>query len=185
MKLALNLTSNSFIDFAIGTVIKGKEAQVFQEYSPAIGPVLKDLEIKSLRPFAVLATNLNGTKPEQGALTRFKKVENYNEFLKDPRFLKVKPLRDDGMIFLNDGNMFEATEQSIELDSDNDYAFVLSSQQEIQDTAIFQMKIAENSPNEFFKGKSLSLYNWSNETEKLMEQDSATVLHIRFFPEQK
>jgi len=186
MKLELNLTSNSFIDFAIGAVIKGKEAQVFQEYFPAVASVLKEIEIKKVRSYAVLASNIEGPKPEQGAFSYFKKVENYKEFIKDPRFLKAKPLRDGGMVFLNDGNMFETVEQSIPLDSDEDYALVLSNRQLLQDSVLMQLNLAENSPNTLINGEMLSLYNWNDQLEKLMElnYDSVTVFRVRFFPEQ-
>lgn len=187
MELELNVSANNFVDFALGKVVEGKEAMVFQEYSPAVGPVMRDLEIKSLRPFAVVATNMKGEQPVQGAFTRFKKVENYKKFLADPRFLAVKPLRDEGMVFLNDGNMFEATGESVSLDSDNEYAIVLSGAKERLDAELFQWNLTENSPNEFFKGKSLSLHNWNDQAEKLMESDAdeTTVIRVRFFPEQR
>ncbi|MEM7037674.1 MAG: hypothetical protein AAF570_11895 [Bacteroidota bacterium] len=186
MKLELNLSPDSYVDFAFGTVIKGKEAQVFQEYFPAVGALLKELEIKTLRGFAVLESNVEGHKPEQGALTYFKEVERHKAFVTDPRFLKVKPLRDDGMVFLVDGNMFEATDQSIALDSDQDYALVLSDGQPLQSTSLMQLHLDEQSPNRIFDGKTLSLYDWSDETEQLMGANSGStvVFRVRFFPEQ-
>lgn len=184
MELELNLSAGCFIDFAFGAVIKGKEAMVFQEYSPAVAPLLKDLEIKSLRPFGVLATNLKGHRPEQGAFTLFKRIESYNEYLLDPRFLAVKPLRDEGMLFLNDGNMFKTTGRAITVDSEADYALVFAGDQKLQASALFEMELAENSPNSFFAGKSFAMYKWNDEADKLLQSDSeAVVFRIRFFPE--
>ena len=184
MKLELNLTSNSFVDFAFGTVIEGKEEQVFQEYFPAVGSLLQELEIRTLRSFAVLASNVEGHQPGQGALTYFKGIERYKMFVEDPRFLKVKPIRDEGMVFLNDGNMFATPEKSIEVDSDNDYALVLSAEQASPSSALMQLHLDAQSPNRAFEGKTLSLYNWNEEMERLMESDSTVVFRVRFFPTQ-
>ena len=90
------------------------------------------------------------------------------------------------MVFLNDGNMFATPEQSIQLESDNDYALVLSGEQILQDPALMHLHLDANSPNKAFAGKNLSLYTWNSEMEKLIDQspDSVVVFRVRFFPEQ-
>lgn len=184
MKLELSFKANTYVDFAIGLVIKGKESQVFQEYFPAVSAVLQELEMRTIVSYAVLDSNLKGDQPEQGALSFFRKVENYNTFLQDPRVKKVLHLRDEGMIFLNDGNMFEATGHMIKVDTDSDYALVLSSDDVTEASPLIEMKINKNSPNKAFDGRTLSIHNWSDKTAKLMNSnsDSVTVLRIRFFP---
>ncbi|MCG8332793.1 MAG: hypothetical protein MI974_34220 [Chitinophagales bacterium] len=184
MKLELSFKANTYVDFAIGLVIKGKESQVFQEYFPAVSAVLQELEMRTIVSYAVLDSNLKGDQPEQGALSFFRKVENYNTFLQDPRVKKVLHLRDEGMIFLNDGNMFEATGHMIKVDTDSDYALVLSSDDVTEASPLIEMKINKNSPNKAFGGRTLSIHNWSDKTAKLMNSnsDSVTVLRIRFFP---
>ncbi|UTW64069.1 hypothetical protein KFE98_07995 [bacterium SCSIO 12741] len=184
MKLELNLEANSFMDFAVGKVTKGMEEQVFQEYFPAVGAVLKELEIRSLRSFAVLETNLEGIKPEQGAFTYFKNPDFYHDFMNDPRFVKVRPLRDAAMPLLNDGNMFELPQQSIELDSENEYALVLSTEHLLQGSPLMELNLAENSPNKYYDGRTLAMYPWSDEAQALLasDPDGVIVFRIRFFP---
>ncbi|MBQ4836522.1 hypothetical protein [Pseudoalteromonas luteoviolacea] len=185
MDLKLNLQSDSCLDLAFGKVISGKEAQVFQTYFPAVAPALQEFGLKPLRPFAVLDTNIRGPIPEQGNLTYVPSVENFVQFHQDARFQKAKPIRDEGMEFLADGNLFKSIKEQITLDSNSDYALILSSNQIAKSTSLFELNLSENSPNQRFRGQSLSLCPWSEDTEKLLHAvpNETIVLKVRFFPE--
>jgi len=183
MSLKLTLNSDSHLDFAFGKVIKGKEMQVFQEYSPAIAPALSDCGIQPLRPFAVLATNTSGPTPEQGAFTQVSSTENFARFHSDPRFLELKPLRDDGMEFLTDGNLFRSTQAEIGLEAETDYAVIINDGNPYSSAPILELSATEESPNQTYAGKSLALHIWNEEAEQLMKAGQAEVFRIRFFPE--
>ena len=184
MTIELNLTSDALIDFAVGTVIKGKEAQVFAEYFPLVAPVMQECGIETLRGFAVLASNSQGKVPEQGALTRIPSADHFARFYSDPRFIDAKPLRDEGMEFLSDGNFYKASDEVIALDEDADYALVIAKSNPLAAVPLMELPSAEEGSKQACSGKSLSLHPWSEQADELMkgQQANAEVFRIRFLP---
>jgi len=184
MTLELTLKSDNFLDFAFGKVTKGKEMQVFGEYFPAINPVLEECGIQPLRSFAVLATNTPGMVPEQGALTHIPSTESFARFHNDPRFIEAKPLRDDAMEFLADGNFFRSLDKVVTLDADADYALIIADGNPLNTDPVLDLPLAEDSPTQTYSGKSMTLHPWSDDAELLMNTSSAeaVVFRIRFNP---
>jgi len=186
MTIEFTLKADTFLEFAFGKVIKGKEMQVFGEYFPLIRGALADYGIQPLHSFLILATNDAGLTPESGSFTSYPKPENYTLFCNDSRFLEAKPLREDGLEFLNDGNMFQAVEHDMTLDIDADYALVFTDQGSPHNESLLELQSAQGSPNESYSGKRLSMQKWDEKAELMLQGDSteATVFKIRFNPSQ-
>jgi len=184
MTFELTLKSDSFIDLAFGKVIKGKEMQVFGEYFPLISPVLEECSIQTLCSFVVLATNSPDIAPEQGALTRIPSTENFARFHNDPRFIQARPLRDDAMEFLADGNFFSSLDEVVTLESDADYALIITENYPLHIERMLELTAAKDSPKQTYSGKSVVVHPWNNDTEQLMNTSSAEaiVFRIRFNP---
>jgi len=186
MTCELVLKSNSYIDFAFGKVIQGKEMQVFTEYFPLITPVLEECKIQSLGSFAILATNSTGPVPEQGALTQVPSPEKFAQFHNDSRFIEAKPLRDDAMTFLNDGNFFTSIDEHLTLLTDSDYALIIAKEHISDIPPLLTLEAAKNSPKQHHFDKSLSLSLWSDHAETLLtgSEDDCLVFKLRFFAKQ-
>ncbi len=184
MSLELTLQSDTYLDFAFGTVTPGKEMQVFAEYFPIIHPVLAEHGIQPLGSFMVLATNNPGQVPGQGALTQVPSPENFAQFHNDSRFLEAKPIRDDAMEFLTDGNFFKSQDVLLALDAQCDYALVIAQGTPLDAEPVLSLNHATNSPKNTYAGKSMTLHPWSQEAEQLLNGDSnnAEVFRIRFNP---
>jgi len=184
MTFELTLKSDSFLDFAFGKVTKGKEMQVFGEYFPVINPILEECGIQSLCSFVVLATNNPGMMPEQGALTQIPNTESFARFHRDPRFIEAKPLRDDAMEFLADGNFFSSLDEVVTLDADAGYALVISEGNPLNTEPLLELPAAKDSPKQIYSGKSMSIHPWNEDAELLMNASSAEaiVFRIRFNP---
>lgn len=182
MTFELNLINDTYIDFAFGTVIKGKEMQVFAEYFPLIRPALEELNIQTLLPFIILDTNIPGPTPEQGALTQVPSSSNFLQLHQDPRFTEARPLRDKAMVFLNDGNFFHSQDCKLSLETDTDYAFILSAESSANIEPIISLQAAENSPQKRYETKSVMLTLWSDEAEQLLanKHTEALVFKVRF-----
>ena len=187
MTIELTLQPDNLIEFGFGKVTKGKETQMFREYFPLIHPVLVECGIQPLISFVVVATNISGVIPEQGALTHVPSRENFARFHNDPRFLEAKPIRDEAMEFLSSGNFFRSTDKVVTLNTDADYALILSENNRLSSDPLLELPAAEDSPEKTYIGKVMALHPWSNEVEQLMreaEQVSAetVVFRIRFNP---
>ena len=187
MTIELTLKSDNLIEFGFGKIIKGKEMQVFQEYFPLIHPVLEECGIQSLLSFVVLATNTSGAMPEQGALTHVPSSENFARFHSDPRFIEAKPIRDEAMEFLSSSNFFRSIDKVITLDTDADYALILSGGNPLHSDPLLELSAAEDCPEQIYVGKYMTLQPWNNEAEQFMGEagDVSTetiVFRIRFNP---
>mgnify|MGYP000178283609 CR=1 FL=1 len=184
MTLELTLKPNTLVDFAFGKVIAGKEMQVFAEYFPIIAPVLQECGIQPMQSFAVLATNNTGLTPEQGALTQVPSAEKFAQFHADPRFIEARPIRDEAMEFLTDGNLFNASDRVVNLNTDSHYAVIFAEGNPMKAEPMLTLEIAQDSPKQVYANKSLTLHLWSEQAEQLLNDsaDKAEVFKIRFNP---
>ena len=184
MTFELTLKSGSFLDFAFGKLTKGKEMQVFGEYFPLINPLLEECSIQPLCSFAVLATNSPDMAPEQGSLTRVPSTESFTRFHSDPRFIKARPIRDNAMEFLADGNFFRSLDKTVTLDEDADYALIITEGSPLKIEPLLELPAAKDSPKQIYSGKSMALHQWSDDAELIMNTSpaEAVVFRIRFNP---
>jgi len=182
MSLRITLNPNMNLEFAFGTVTKGKEAQVFGEYFSVVNPVLADHGAKTAASFAVIDTNWQGVTPVMGALTFWPSIENRKEFHEDERFLSVKQLRDDAMDLLCDGHLFTPSDKEVNLNADSDYALILSDENVQGLEPLFNLPLISDSPQKDYVGKTLALYAWNEVTKQLLTSKEATVevFKVRF-----
>lgn len=182
MTLALIFKSKLKLEFAFGKVTQGKEMQLYGEYFPAIAPLITDYTSQQVGTFSVISSNIQGTTPEMGAFTQWSSLDSYQGFYSDPIFTKVKPLRDDSLDLLSDGHFFKSQDKVIKINTDADYAIVVSKDKHIDLTALLTLPLESESPEQTYLGKSLTLALWNENTEKLL-QAAATqteVFRIRF-----
>jgi len=182
MTLALTFKSKLKLEFAFGKIAQGKEMQLYGEYFPAITPLIADYANQQVGTFAVIASNSQGTAPEMGAFTQWTSLESYQGFYKDPRFTKVKPLRDDSLDLLSDGHFFKSQDKVVEITTDADYAIVVSKNDLIDLAALLTLPLESESPEQHYLGKSLTLALWNENTDKLLQASAieAEVFRIRF-----
>jgi len=182
MTLQLTIDSQQKLEFAFGKVTPGKEMQLYGEYFPEITPLMVDYANKQVGTFAVLSSNLQGTMPEMGAFTHWLSFESHQAFFSDARFIKVKPLRDDSLDLFSDAHFFESVDKVIDIDTDADYAIVISKADIIDFAALLTLPLDSESPEQIYLGKSLTLALWNESTDKLLTSDSteAEVFRVRF-----
>ena len=185
MNSVLKLSKDTKVEFAFGKVTDGKEQQVFAEYFPLVGPVFAEYGIQPLATFAVLASNVEDVKPAQVSMSQWPEVNGYEKLVSDERFVKHRPIRDEAMDLLSDGHIFDTTDNEIELDSDEEYGFMVSGEIPSDLNSLVQLNLAQGSFNQEYSNKSLILFRWSSESEKLLEknQSDMTVLKVKFSPQ--
>jgi len=182
MTLQLKFSSKLKLEFAFGKIAQGKEMQLYGEYFPAIAPLIMDYENQQVGTFSVIASNFPDLVPEMGAFTQWTSLEGYQGFYSDPKFIKVKDLRDDSLELFSHGHFFQSLEQVIEINLDTDYAVVVSKDDFIDLTTLLTMPLESESPVQSYAGKSLTLALWDDKTEKLLQSESTEteVFQIRF-----
>jgi len=182
MTLQLTIDSKLKLEFAFGKITQGKEMQLYGEYFPAITPLIADYANQQVGTFSVIASNIQGTAPEMGAFTHWSSLESHQGFYSDSRFTKVKPLRDDSLDLLSDGHFFKSLDKVIDIDTDADYAVVISKDCAINLTALLTLPLDIESPEQNYLGKSLTLALWNESTDELLKNETteAEVFRIRF-----
>jgi len=180
--LQLTLKCDINLEFAIGKVTKGKEMQVFGEYFPLINPLLAEFATSQLASFSIIDTNRTGVVAEMGSLTNWSSADDYNRFHNDPRFTKIKPLRDNALDLLWDGHFFTSVDKVVNIDTDADYALVIAEGVHISSDPIHDLPFATDSPKQAYAGKSMTLHLWNNNAEQLLTtpMNEAEVFRIRF-----
>ncbi len=178
--LLIAFSTDFRVELGLGKVVPGKEAWVFGEYGPRATRVFAEYQQGRLAGFEVIASNTPGVTPTMGSLNTWPSVERFTSLLADPRFAELVPERDAALELLDDRHVLSPIEQQSVVDTENDYALVLSSS--ARSSALFSIAIADDSINREHVGSFLSLHRWSDETEALMSGDpnGATVYRIRF-----
>jgi len=182
MTLQFTIESKLKLEFAFGKVAQGKEMQLYGEYFPAITPLIADYATQQVGTFAVLSSKCQGITPKMGAFTHWLSLDNYQKFYSDSRFVKVKPLRDDSLDLLSDGHFFKSHDKVIDIDTDADYAVIISESDVIDMTALLTLPLDSDSPEQTYLGKSLTLALWNETAEKLLKTETAEIdiFKIRF-----
>ena len=182
MNSVLKLTKDTKVEFAFGKVTEGKEQQVFAEYFPLAGPIMAEYGLQPLVSFAVLASNIAGVKPTQGSMSQWPEVDRYEKVINDERFAKHRPIRDNAMDLLSDGHIFDTADQDVEVNTDDEFGFIVSSEVPSHLNSLVQLDLAEGSFNQEYSNKSLVLFPWSNEAEELLAKNQAelTILKVKF-----
>ncbi len=185
MDNVIKLTKDTKLEFAFGKVTEGKEHQVFAEYFPLVGALMAEYGLQQLATFAVLASNVDGVKPVMGSMSQWPEVKGYEKLMGDERFTRHLPIRDGAMDLLSDGHIFDTTDNDIEISSDEEYGFVVSSEIPSYLNSLVQLELAEGSANQEYSNKSLVLFPWSGDAENLLEKDQGdlTVLKVKFNPQ--
>jgi len=168
------------VELGLGKVVPGKEAWMFGEYFPRAMRVFAEYQQGRLAGFEVIASNTRGVTPTMGSLNTWPSVDHFNRLLADPQFTELKPERDAALELIDDRHVLVPVEQDVVVDTENDYALVLSSSLRIG--ALLSTPIADDSINREHVGSLLSLQPWSEEAEALMSGDpnEAIVYRIRF-----
>lgn len=104
--IQIDLSPDVRFELAFASVIPGKEAQLFSEYFPAVGPVVANLGGVSLASFVILESAADIETPTIGALFQWPTVAAYQALHEDQRFLALKPVRDDALSQLWNGHFF-------------------------------------------------------------------------------
>ncbi|MCJ8312494.1 MAG: hypothetical protein HRU38_09675 [Saccharospirillaceae bacterium] len=182
MTLQLTLQSNFKFEFAFGKIAQGKEMQLFGEYFPAIAPLIAEYGNQQVGTFAIIASNIKGSAPEMGAFTHWVSEEKYKAFYSDPRFIKVKTLRDDSLDLFSEGHFFNSSDHSFEVSTELDYAVVISKAELIGLTPMFNLQLENDSPKQTYIGQSITLSLWDDHADKLLAASLADteVFRIRF-----
>ncbi|MCP4384575.1 MAG: hypothetical protein GY798_24710 [Hyphomicrobiales bacterium] len=184
MTTELVLKSDSRLEFAFGKVSPGKEAWMFAEYFPAMGPAMAEYELSQLASFAVIATNVAGVTPVMGSFVSWPSAEKREAFHNDPRFVKIRPERDGALDLLSDGHLFQSMDEVIALNTDSDYAVIIAKDAGTVSDPIFALPLTSDSPEQAYTGKSISLRPWSEAEEQLLNSSptEAEVFRVRFNP---
>jgi len=91
------------------------------------------------------------------------------------------------MEFLSSGNFFRSIDKVVTLDTDADYALILSGGNPLNSDPLLELSAAEDSLEQTYAGKIMTLHPWNDEAAQLMGEvtkisTETVVFKIRFNP---
>ena len=187
MTTQLKMTPNARIEFGFGTVTAGKEAWMYGEYFPAMGPTMAKHGLTIMAGFAVIETNFSGGTPKTGSLASWPSAAKRAALHSDPKFLAIQPARDAAMDMLSGGHLFQSIDDVITLNTDSDYAIIVTADTNAVTDPIFALPLSGDSPEQTYAEKSLILRPWSEANEALLTSSptEAEIFRVRFSPSAK
>lgn len=94
---------DKFIEVAFLSVKPDKAASLQNEYFKNVFPIAQEYGLKSLATINVEYAYSDYVQPQMVGFFEWESKESHEAFLKDPRFLKIKPIRDAALSFLRMG----------------------------------------------------------------------------------
>ncbi len=181
MTTELKLKADSRLEFAFGRVLPGKEKWMAEEYFGAMGPALIANGFSRLAGAGVLATNVEGLDPVMAVFCSWPTASDRAAFQNDPGFIEIRPAR-DAALEMSDGHLFDPIDEVIALNTDSDYAVVVSDADNALPDPIFSLPLSDDSPEKAYESKSIALLPWSDAAERLLNgaPEQATVFRVRF-----
>lgn len=182
MTTQLVLTPDARIEFGFGTVTSGKEEWMYGEYFPAMGPTMAKHGLDIMPGFGVIETNFAGGSPKTGSLASWPSAENRAALHSDPTFLAIQLARDAAMDMLSGGHLFQSIDDVITLNTDCDYAIIVTADLQAVADPIFVLPLTSDSPEQTYAGRSLILRPWSDADVTLLGRspDEVEVFRVRF-----
>jgi len=90
----IEFKKDSMIEIAYLTIKKGKEKELNDRYFTNVMPIAQEYGLKPLGKFKINSTEYGPDNAEMIALFQWPSLEAKEKFDKDPRFQKLKPIRD-------------------------------------------------------------------------------------------
>lgn len=183
--LSIQLPPGVRFELAFGSVIAGKEAQLFIEYFPKVGPIVAGHGGQSTASFAVHDSVTELPAPSMGALFQWPTIAAYDALHKDEGFQAIKALRDEAMAHLSNGHFFAVdTMTTATFDPEQIYAVLITPEDTEVPEAVLSLKLAADSTNRGYADRKFTIANWTPGTEALLQAggNSAEVYKIKFNP---
>ncbi len=113
----LSFTPDQAIEIAFTSIVEGKESQLFQEYFPAVMPIVLEYGGQFVASFRVISGTLENVQPQAMTLLTWPNVEAYEKITSDPRVGSLIPIRNEALAYINEANFFDVkTASSLVLD---------------------------------------------------------------------
>ena len=109
---------NKLIEVAFISVAEGKEKQLNEGYFPKVFPIAQEYGLKPLAKIKVDYTYSEFVKPQIIGFFEWESEEKHAAFLKDPRFLKIKHIRDEALSGLRLGYFTVPQDTQVTFSSD-------------------------------------------------------------------
>ena len=94
---------SKLIEVAFLSIDPNKIQQLNEEYFKKVMPIAKEYGMKPLASMSVQYSYSETVNPQMVGFYEWESKEKHEAFLKDPRFLKIKPIRDSALTYLKLG----------------------------------------------------------------------------------
>ncbi len=101
--IEVEFKKDKLIEVAFLSVDPSKQKQLQDEYFKKVMPIAKEYGMKPLAKMGVKYAYSEFVNPQMIGFFEWESKEKHQAFLKDPRFLAIKPIRDDALTFLRLG----------------------------------------------------------------------------------
>jgi hypothetical protein len=184
MTIEMKLSADRRFEWAVGKVADSKMEWMYGEYFAQMGPVMAEYDLQQAAGFVVVDASIASVKPASGVLSSWPNAEARIGFHNDPRFKTVQAERDAAFEMFSDGHAFQSMDEVITLNTDHDYAAIISKGNPLESDPIFDLPLEPDSPRQTYADKSFSLRPWSDAAERLLSEtpDGVEVYRIQFNP---
>ena len=133
------------IEIAFASIRNGFETQLQEEYFPKVIPLAGEYGGRPIGKFAVEKIPFGHIQCDAMMFFEWPSVDAYVDFTQDARFQPLRPIRDEALAYLNNGNFFSIDETAtVSLSQDNAYLLFGAwlDQKNVAHAEVFQENVA-------------------------------------------
>lgn len=101
------------IELSFASIIPGKEAQLFDNYFPKVIPIVDEMGAMSLGSASLSASSATLGEPKMTSFFQWPDRKTFTKLHKDPRFQKIKKVRDETLSLFSNGHFFVVEEDTV------------------------------------------------------------------------
>ncbi len=119
--IAVDFRQGRLIEVALMSVKPGKEEQLTSEYFAQVMPITAEYGMRPLATLAVQTVPAGELRPQMIGFFEWPSIEQRTAFDEDPRFRRIKGIRDDALSFLTVGYFKVESDTTVTFHADRLY----------------------------------------------------------------
>lgn len=169
-ELTLSFTPDSLVELSFASIEPGRERQLFGEYFPRVVPVVAEYGGRPMGSFRISDARSGLGQPGMGALFHWPDLAAFQMLHDDARFAELKPIRDDALSLLVNGNFYRVeSPQEVTFQEGQEYLLAaLPAKGAVVSVAALLQLIRDDGDQEpsRFPAKSVQLLKWNEDLER-------------------
>lgn len=179
----VDFKAGTVIELSFATIIEGKENQLFGEYFPKVLPIVGDLGGQALGSYVVTSSSSKLGDPKMGAFFQWDNITAFKKLHNEPRFLKIKHLRDSALKSFTNGLFYiVAQDTRVTFEEGESYALIahLEECECCMSSSLLNLMPAPEANKNTYSPVRIQILKWNECCDNILQESKADIFKFIF-----